>query len=207
LEEFFGKPSESTYFLLAENITQFSIVYIGDLFGNSSTMTKKNYMNPYFAGILLGLVLLAAMFFSGRGLGASGGIKYAVVAAVDAVAPEHAQQSAYYSSYFENGEKPLKNWLFFEVLGMVLGGLISGALSGRLKFTLEKSPKISNKTRLLFAFLGGAFFVYGAQLARGCTSGAALSGMAVLSVAGFVTMISIFGSAFLFAWFFRKLWI
>ncbi len=170
-------------------------------------MTKRNYMNPYIAGILLGLVLLAAMFFSGRGLGASGGIKYAVVAAVDAVAPEHAQQSAYYSGYFKNGEKPLKNWLVFEVLGMVLGGLISGALSGRLKFTLEKSPKISNKTRLLFAFLGGVFFVYGAQLARGCTSGAALSGMAVLSVSGFVTMMSIFGSAFLFAWFFRKLWI
>jgi len=152
-------------------------------------MTKRNYMNPYFAGILLGLVLLSAMYFSGRGLGASGGIKYAVVAAVDAVAPAHARQSAYYSGYFENGEKPLKNWLVFEVLGMVLGGLISGALSGRLKFKLEKSPNISNKTRLLFAFLGGVFFVYGAQLARGCTSGAALSGMAVLSVAGFVTMI------------------
>lgn len=170
-------------------------------------MTKRNYMNPYIAGILLGLVLLAAMFFSGRGLGASGGIKYAVVAAVKSVAPEHVQQSAYYNSYFENGEKPLKNWLFFEVMGMVIGGLISGAISGRLKFKLEKSPEISNKTRLLFAFLGGLFFVYGAQLARGCTSGAALSGMAVLSVAGFVTMISIFGSAFLFAWFFRKLWI
>jgi uncharacterized membrane protein YedE/YeeE len=207
LEEFSGKHPESTYFLMFKNITQLSIVYIGDLFSNSSTMTKRNYMNPYVAGILLGLVLLSAMFFSGRGLGASGGIKYAVVAAVDAVAPEHAQQSAYYRSYFDNGEKPLKNWLVFEVLGMVLGGLISGAISGRLKFRLEKSPKISNKTRLLFAFLGGVFFVYGAQLARGCTSGAALSGMAVLSVAGFVTMISIFGSAYLFAWFFRKLWI
>ena len=170
-------------------------------------MTKRNYMNPYLAGILLGLVLLAAMYFSGRGLGASGGLKYAVVAAVDAMVPEHAKQSVYYSSYFESGEKPLKNWLFFEVLGLIAGGLISGALSGRLKFTIEKSPKITNKTRLLFAFLGGVFFVYGAQLARGCTSGAALSGMAVLSVAGFVTMMSIFGSAFLFAWFFRKLWI
>jgi hypothetical protein len=31
--------------------------------------------------------------------------------------------------------------------------------------------------------------------------------MAVLSVAGFVTMMAIFGSAYLFAWFFRKNWI
>lgn len=170
-------------------------------------MKKRSYMNPYYAGILLGLVLLAAMYFSGRGLGASGGIKYTVVAAVGAIDKQHALESPYYSKYFENGERPLKNWLAFEVMGMVLGGFISGALSGRLKFRIEKSPKISNRKRLLFAFLGGVFFVYGAQLARGCTSGAALSGMAVLSVAGFVTMLSIFGSAFLFAWFFRKLWI
>jgi hypothetical protein len=170
-------------------------------------MDKSKYMNPYLAGILLGLVLLAAMFFSGRGLGASGGIKYTVVALVGAVDRQHAANSPYYSKYFENGERPLKNWLAFEVFGMVLGGIISGALSRRLKFQVEKSPKISNNKRLFFAFLGGAFFVYGAQLARGCTSGAALSGMAVLSVAGFITMIAIFGSAYLFAWFFRKLWI
>jgi len=170
-------------------------------------MGKRNYMNPYLAGVLLGLVLLAAMFFSGRGLGASGGIKYTVVALVGAVDKQHAMESPYYSKYFENGERPLKNWLALEVFGMVLGGFISGALSHRLKLKIEKSPKISNKKRLAFAFLGGAFFVYGAQLARGCTSGAALSGMAVLSVAGFVTMIAIFGSAYLFAWFFRSLWI
>ncbi len=170
-------------------------------------MTRKSYMNPYLAGVLLGLVLLAAMFFSGRGLGASGGLKYAVVAAVKVVDEQHALESPYYSKYFEDSENPLTNWLTFEVLGMFLGGFLSGALSGRLKFKIEKSPKITNKKRLFFAFLGGLFFVYGAQLARGCTSGAALSGMAVLSVAGFVTMISIFGSAYLFAWFFRKLWI
>ena len=153
------------------------------------------------------MVLLSAMFFSGRGLGASGGIKYAVVAVVSAVDHQHAVETPYYSKYFENGESPLKNWLVLEIFGMVLGGFISGALAHRLKFKVEKSPKISNNKRLLFAFLGGVFFVYGAQLARGCTSGAALSGMAVFSVAGFVTMIAIFGSAYLFAWFFKSLWI
>ncbi len=168
---------------------------------------KKKYMNPYLAGILLGLVLLLAMYLSGRGLGASGGIKYCVVSIVGNVTPQHAETSDYYSKYFEGGKSPLKNWLPIEVLGVIVGGFISGALSKRLKFQLEKSPKISNLKRLIFAFSGGLLFVYGAQLARGCTSGAALSGMAVLSVAGFVTMAAIFGSAFLFAWFFRKNWI
>lgn len=172
-----------------------------------SRMNKNKYMNPYLAGVLLGLVLLAAMFLSGRGLGASGGIKDTVVAVVGAVDKQHAMNTPYYSKYYQNGEHPLRNWLTLEIFGMVVGGFLSGALSHRLKFKIEKSPKISNRKRLLFAFLGGLFFVYGAQLARGCTSGAALSGMAVLSVAGFVTMAAIFGSAYLFAWFFRRLWI
>lgn len=164
-------------------------------------------MNPYLAGTLLGLALLAAMFFSGRGLGASGGIKYCAVSIVKTIDSDHANTSPYYIGYFENGRNPLKNWLTLEILGLIVGGFISGAVSGRLGFKLERSPKISNTRRLLFAFLGGVFFVFGAQLARGCTSGAALSGMAVLSVAGFVTMIAIFGSAYFFAWFFRKNWI
>jgi uncharacterized protein len=168
---------------------------------------KNRYMNPYVAGTLLGLVLLAAMFISGRGLGASGGLKYCVVSIVGAVDRPHADKSVFYSKYYEDGKKPLKNWLVLEITGVVLGGFISGAISKRLKFRIEKSPRISNTRRLIFAFLGGVFFVYGAQLARGCTSGAALSGMAVLSVAGFVTMAAIFGSAYMFAWFFRKNWI
>ncbi len=168
---------------------------------------KNRYMNPYLAGTMLGLVLLLAMYLSGRGLGASGGLKYCVVSLVGAVDRSHADNSVYYSKYFENDGKPLKNWLTLEILGVVIGGFISGALSGRLKLQVEKSPKISTGRRFLFAFLGGVFFVYGAQLARGCTSGAALSGMAVLSLAGFVTMMAIFGSAYVFAWFFRKNWI
>ena len=168
---------------------------------------KNRYMNPYVAGALLGIVLLLAMFLSGRGLGASGGLKYCVVSLVGAVDKTHAVESIYYGKYFEDGKKPLKSWLAFEVLGVLAGGFISGAVSKRLKFRIEKAPGISNTRRLIFAFLGGVFFVYGAQLARGCTSGAALSGMAVLSVAGFVTMIAIFGSAYIFAWFFRKNWI
>ncbi len=168
---------------------------------------KKKYMNPYMAGTMLGIVLLLAMFLAGRGLGASGGLKYCVVSIVGAVDKPHTDNSVYYSKYFTDGKKPMKNWLTIEILGIVAGGFLSGALSKRLKLKIEKSPDISNTRRLVFAFLGGVFFVYGAQLARGCTSGAALSGMAVLSVAGFVTMFAIFGSAYLFAWFFRKNWI
>jgi uncharacterized membrane protein YedE/YeeE len=101
----------------------------------------------------------------------------------------------------------MSSWLVFQVLGVLVGGLISGALSGRLKLKVEHSPKITRRKRIILAIIGGALFGFGSQLGRGCTSGAALSGMAVLSVAGFVTMIAIFGTGFALAYFFRKNWI
>ena len=93
------------------------------------------------------------------------------------------------------------------MLGVLVGGFISGAFSGRLKWKVEHSPKITSKTRLIFAVIGGILFGFGSQMGRGCTSGSALSGMAVLSLGGFITMAFIFGTAFALAYFARKLWI
>jgi hypothetical protein len=104
-------------------------------------------------------------------------------------------------------ESPLKSWLVFEVIGVLIGAFISGLVSDRLKIVTEGGPKISPKLRWVFAAVGGVLFASGAQFARGCTSGAALSGMAVLSTAGFVTMLAIFGTGYMVAYFFRKLWI
>ena len=168
---------------------------------------KTKYMNPYLAGVLLGLVLLSAFYFSGRGLGASGAVKSVVVQAVDTVSPSHVASSEFYSKYAGEGKKPLNSWLVFEVLGVLVGGFLSGALAGRLKFKIEHSPKITSKKRLILAGMGGILFGFGSQLGRGCTSGSALTGMAVLSLAGFVTMMAIFGTAFALAYFFRKNWI
>lgn len=168
---------------------------------------SKQYMNPYLAGVLLGLILLFTFYITGRGLGASGAVKSSVVAAVDAVSHSHATQSKYYSQFISDDNHPLNSWLVFEVLGVIAGAFLSGALAGRLKLKVEHSPKITARTRLIFAALGGLFFGLGSQFARGCTSGAALSGMAVLSLGGFLAMIFIFGTGYAVAYFFRKLWI
>lgn len=165
-------------------------------------------MNPYLAGFLLGLVLLATVFLTGRGLGASGAIKDVTAALTDLAAPKHAESSMFFSKYVGPGkEPPLKQWLVFEVVGVLIGGFLSGLVSDRLKAVTEKGPRVSDRKRWLFAFLGGALFGIGAQFARGCTSGAALSGMAVLSTAGFITMLAIFGTGYALAFFARKLWI
>jgi uncharacterized protein len=169
---------------------------------------NTKYMNPYLAGFFLGFVLLATIFITGRGLGASGAIKDVVLTTVHAVAPSHAEYSPFFGPYFGEGkESPMKSWLVFEIIGVLIGSFISGLVSDRLHVTTEGGRRMRRKSRWVFAIIGGALFGVGAQFARGCTSGAALSGMAVLSTAGFVTMLSIFGTGFAVAYFFRKLWI
>ncbi len=165
------------------------------------------YLNPYLGGVILGTVLLLAFYISGRGLGASGAVKNTVAATVNVIAPEHVAKSAYYSQFAGGDKNPMGNWLVYEVIGALAGAFLSGLLFNRLKFKVEHSPKITNRRRLVFAILGGVVFGFGSQLARGCTSGAALSGMAVLSLGGYITMIAIFGTAFIAAWVFRKNWI
>jgi len=168
---------------------------------------KTKYMNPYLAGFLLGLVLLATVYITGRGLGASGALKSVVTSTVWAVAPGRAAKAAFFQGSHPQGQSPLMDWIVFEALGVLLGAFLSGVISDRLTFTLERPAHVRSWVRILGAFAGGALFGIGSQFGRGCTSGAALSGMAVLSAGGFLTMLAIFGSAYAVAYFFRKLWI
>ena len=168
---------------------------------------SKRYNNPYLSGFLLGMVLLATFYITGRGLGASGAIKSTVVTAVNVVSHSHADKSPYYSQFISDDDHPMNNFLVFEILGVLAGAFLSGAIAGRLKLKVEHSPKITTRTRLIAAGVGGLLFGVGSQLGRGCTSGAALSGMASLSLAGFIALLTIFGGGYLFAYFFRKLWI
>jgi len=175
---------------------------------STQTNKKTKYLNPYLGGVLLGLILLAANFISGRGLGASGAIKSGVVTAITAVNPKSAEKSGFIKEYQgSHTGNPMKNWLVFEMLGVLVGGFLSGTLAGRLKLKVEHAPKITSNKRLILALGGGILFGFGSQLGRGCTSGSALSGMAVLSLGGFITMAAIFGTAYAMAYFFRKNWI
>ena len=175
---------------------------------NSKESKKTKYLNPYMGGVLLGIVLLAANFVSGRGLGASGAIKSVVVTSMTTIAPSASEKSGFIKEFTaSHSGNPMKTWLVFEMLGVLVGGFFSGVLAGRVKLKVEHSPKITSRKRLFLALTGGVLFGFGSQLGRGCTSGSALSGMAVLSLGGFITMMAIFGTAYAFAYLFRKNWI
>jgi uncharacterized membrane protein YedE/YeeE len=166
----------------------------------------KPYWNPYLGGVLLGLVLFTSFFLSGNGLGASGGLSRYVAYIEDLIAPGHTNQVPYLI-HLAGGEKnALDNWIVLVTTGVILGGFVSGLINGRFKFETNKGPNISNKKRWFFAFIGGILFTFGARMARGCTSGQALSGGATLSAGSWVVMFAIFGGAYALAYFVRRLW-
>ncbi len=58
-----------------------------DVTHEATTVTARHpkpYVNPYWGGILLGIVLFLSFFFTGSGLGASGGLNRLLVVVEDA---------------------------------------------------------------------------------------------------------------------------
>lgn len=168
-------------------------------------MTARAYVNPYVAGVGLGLVLLACLVLTGRGLGASGAFASVAAAATQVAVPGQVAGSDYFGQYLgAGGWSP--DWLVFEVLGVLIGGALSAFLSGRWQARIERGPGVAVSARLIAAMLGGVAMGVGAMLARGCTSGQALSGGAVLSVGSWGFMLCAFASGYAFAPLFRGLW-
>ncbi len=163
------------------------------------------YSNPYIAGIGLGLVLLAAFVVMGRGLGASGATNAMVAAGLNRLAPAHAQSREWLAPYLAGGN-PLKDYLVFEVIGVFMGALVSGLLAGRVRVGVEKGPRVSTGTRLAMAVIGGALMGIGAAFARGCTSGQALSGGALLNLGSWAFMMMVFAGAYALAAVVRWQW-
>jgi len=166
--------------------------------------------NPYVGGVALGLVLFLALLITGSGLGGSGGTARVVAFAQDVVAPQSCDRNPYLAPLVGGdgnaAGNALNHRLVWMTLGVVVGGFVSGLLAGRVKVETYKGPRIGNRTRWIMAFAGGGLMGYGARLARGCTSGQALSGGAVLSLGSWTFMIMVFAGAYLLAYPLRKLW-
>ena len=154
-------------------------------------MPALRYSDPYFAGVALGLVLLASFVFAGRGLGASGAFTR-IAAALSPV----------------NRQPPTANdpWLLYEIAGVIVGGFASALLAGRVRREIERGPRLSRGLRLGLAFAGGAAMGLGAVLARGCTSGLALTGGALLSAGSWIFMLAAFAAAYAVAPLLRRAW-
>jgi hypothetical protein len=172
----------------------------------AGSAAAKPFMNPYGAGVLLGLVLLATYLVTGRGLGATAGFAALATWFAGIVSPAHIQASVVHTKYWNDGA-PLLNWTLFVLLGALIGAAISGWQGRRFSFSVERGPHISDGQRLALAFGGGFIAACGAKLAKGCTSGQALTGSSILNVGSLVFLLAVFAAGFGLAYLVRKEWL
>lgn len=166
----------------------------------------RPYLNPYLAGALLGAVLFLSFFLTGGGLGSSAAMSRVQTGALDLVAPGHVDRVAYFAEMAGGQRSPWRHSSIPMFAGTLAGALASGLVNRRVKLETRRGPRLSVRWRWVFALVGGAIMGFGARLARGCTSGQALSGGAVLSVGSWAFMLAVFAGAYAVAYFVRGLW-
>ncbi len=164
---------------------------------------SRPYANPYLAGILLGLVLLASFLILGTGLGASGGIARIGAAFSMCFSAPHTLGSEYFGQW---GAQPLNYYLVFMFVGTFVGALFSALLASRARIQVERGGASPVSRRLAYALAGGVIVGFASRLAQGCTSGQALSGGALLLSGSLVFLVCLFASGYATAWFFRRQW-
>jgi uncharacterized membrane protein YedE/YeeE len=172
----------------------------------SSSTNAAPYYNPYAMGMALGVVLYLSYVFTSHGLGASGGLARWVTVALRSVAPNQVDAHAFFARMGAGLHRPLSHWLIWEIFGVLIGGFVAGWLGRRVRLEVQRGWRISAAWRLVFATAGGLLVGWGTQLSRGCTSGQALSGGAVMSVGSWAFMFAVFGGAYAVAYPLRKLW-
>jgi uncharacterized membrane protein YedE/YeeE len=153
-------------------------------------------------------VLLAAYALAGRGLGASGAFASVVATGMAAVeGSAQASASPATAPYLANGlASPLQDWLVLELLGVIAGGFASAWFAGRVKPTVERGEGVSTSRRLGVAIAGGVLMGLGAKLARGCTSGQALTGGALLATGSWIFIAACFATGYALSPLARRLW-
>ncbi|HEX9138125.1 MAG TPA: YeeE/YedE thiosulfate transporter family protein [Nitrospirota bacterium] len=167
-------------------------------------MKKESFWSPYLAGIGLGITLLATFVIAGQGLGASRAFTVAAGKGLNEILPGYTATLSYLSKYLES---PLfRDWTVLEVSGLLAGAFVGVLLSRGFRLRFDRAASMNVGMRFMTALGGGVLLGFASRLARGCTSGVALTGGAQFALSGWVFVIAMFASGFLFAAMFRRLW-
>jgi len=121
------------------------------------------------AGLLLGLLNMAAFYTADHYLAVSTTFSRAAGMAVGVVAPAHVAANAYWQMV-----KPIVDWQFLLVLGIPIGAYLAARLSQRAVAFTTSLPEVwvnrfgtSPGRRWTLGLLGGALVGFGARLADG----------------------------------------
>ena len=167
-------------------------------------MKKESFWSPYLAGTGLGITLLASFVIAGQGLGASRAFAVAAGKGLNEILPGYTATLSYLSKYLELSL--FRDWTVLEVSGLLAGAFVGVLLSRGFRLRFDRAASMSVGMRFMTALGGGVLLGFASRLARGCTSGVALTGGAQFALSGWVFVIAMFASGFLFAAMFRRLW-
>ncbi|MGE4195106.1 MAG: YeeE/YedE thiosulfate transporter family protein [Pseudodesulfovibrio sp.] len=147
--------------------------------------------SPYIAGGVSGILAVISVLVAGKYLGASTTFVRAVGMTEKALSPILVE-----TPYFQKYTLAV-DWQFMFLVGIVLGAFIASRTDR--SFRLQAVPDMWKERfgnawppRAVMSFLGGMIAIYGARLAGGCPSGHGLSGIAQMSVSGFIAAVCFF---------------
>ena len=173
---------------------------------------RKEEWSPYVAGVLLGIVGVAAVWLSDSLLGASGAFESIAGLIGKKIAP-----SVFSNVYWgvEGGRampviRPEITWSVILLVGIFFGGTLAALSSRTFKFRFNDDAQWKlifgpqPWKRWVLGFIGAMIVAYGSGIAGGCTSGLAISGgmlfvpaaflfMAGFMVTGIITALIVYG--------------
>jgi len=128
---------------------------------------ERKGWSPYVAGALVGLLMVASVWISGKYFGAS----TTFVRAAGLVEKQFAQERVSKMDYFMK-EVPKLDWQFLFVIGIFFGSFFAARTSKT--FRSQTVPPMWERrfgptpvTRGIVAFVGGCVAMFGARLADG----------------------------------------
>ena len=148
--------------------------------------------SPYAVGIGIGVLSWLTWLISKKPIGCSTSFARSAGMIEKLIRGGQVEDKPYYQEV-----KPVVDWQWMLVVGMVVGALISSLLSGDLSWQWIPARWAAAfgtnvLLRVLVALLGGILLGFGARWAGGCTSGHGISGTMQMAVSSWISAICFF---------------
>jgi len=155
--------------------------------------------SPYLVGIGIGVLSWLTWLISRKPIGCSTSFARSAGMIEKLFRGSKVETRPYYQEF-----KPVVDWQWMLVLGMIVGALVSSLLSGDFRWQWVPSRwavafGTNVPLRLIAALVGGVLLGFGSRWADGCTSGHGISGAMQLAISSWISALCFFIGGILMA--------
>ena len=148
--------------------------------------------SPYWVGAGIGVLSWFMFLILKKPLGCSTAFARSSGMIASLFAKQKIKDNVYFKEF-----KPMIDWEWMLVLGVVIGAFVSAMISGDFQWQWvsgQWSNSFGNAPlpRIITALIGGIFMGFGSRWSGGCTSGHGISGTLQLAVSGWISAIFFF---------------